>query len=99
MTTTLSGNLGDLVGSDLEYPNGTAARAFLSPVLGYAIDGSEVLVGGLEITLATDGTFSATGLPSGSYQVLVTYYDPQARESTQWSSGVLDLSSNLVLEA
>lgn len=77
---TLSGDLGDLVGGDLVFPNGQPARAFLVPEAAYTIVDDELRIGGVELTLDEDGAFSQSGVPEGDHQVLVLYFDPDKRQ-------------------
>ena len=49
---TLSGDLGDLLGLPLTFPNGNGPRAYLTPALGYATEGSQLRVGSVEQSLS-----------------------------------------------
>lgn len=78
----VSGNLGDLIGAPLAFPNGQPARAYLSPSLILAIEGDELRLGGLQLTLDANDVFSATNVPHGSYQLVVHHFDPANRQPT-----------------
>lgn len=79
-TYTLTGDLGNLVGGNLVSPNGHNARAYLAPTAPVVISGVEVRLGATELTLATSGTFTQTGIPEGTYVVYVDFWDPVAHQ-------------------
>lgn len=77
----VSGDLGELNGGNPVFPNGDPARGFLSPYSPLTTYAGEVRIGGVEVTLETDGTFSVDDVPPGDYQFIVRYYDGATRQA------------------
>lgn len=95
---TLSGDLGDLVGAPLTFPNGESARAYLSPLLGYTIVDDQLRVGGIEMGLDEDGAFEQDDVPAGEYLVTVVYFDAEARQPATWTRH-LSITTDTLLAA
>jgi hypothetical protein len=97
MTTyTLTGTVNDIVSNPLVLR--TPARAFLIPYAPFVVEGTEVRVGSIELTLdATTGAFSQAGLPVGGYAVQLRYYDPAAGQIITKQTQFFNLTGNLDL--
>jgi hypothetical protein len=96
MTTyTLTGTVNDIVSSPLVLK--TPARAFLIPYAPFIVEGTEVRVGSVELTLDSAGAFSQAGLPVGGYAVQLRYYDPVAGQTVSKQTQFFNLTGNLDL--
>jgi hypothetical protein len=93
---TLSGDLGDLIGQPLAFPNGQSGRAYLIPHQAVAIVGDELRIGSIQLTLDDDDAFSQANVPDGTYQVLVFYFDQAERRPDTWVTDVV-VSGDTVL--
>lgn len=81
MTTyTLTGDLGDLIGQPLGFPNGQAVRAFLLPEAMLNIIDGEIRIGSIELTLDSGGAFTQTDVPRGDHRIQVLHFDPEQRQ-------------------
>lgn len=96
-TYTLTGDLSSRVGEELTSPTGQAPRAYLIPYAEAVAEGSEVLVGPVELTLDADGVFSQADIPEGGYRVEVRYFSPSERAIRYWSTLFFNLDADLDL--
>jgi hypothetical protein len=72
---SLSGTILNTVGGLLSH-----GRVTLVPIDDAVSSGGAVRVGGTTLTLGTDGSFTASDVPDGDYQVAVRFYDPAKGE-------------------
>lgn len=97
-TCILTGNLGNFVGGPLASLSG-GSKAYLLPYYEAGVEASEVRIGPVELTLDVDSVFSQSGVPVGTYRVIVRYFHATTRRKTEWSSGFFVLAGNSDLSA
>jgi len=95
-TFTLTGDLGNLTGAALTSPAGYRASAWVQPVGGVVINGSDVMIGSTPIVLDANDDFSIV-IPTGTYTVRVRYYDQASRQIVDWNSRSFAFSANASL--
>lgn len=99
-TYTVSGDLGNIIGASLDAPaayGGEKARAWLIPYSTAVVEGSEVRIGPVELTLTGTWTFSQANVPGGAsvaYTVKVQYWDPAQSARATYSIGPFALTAN-----
>lgn len=93
-TYTLTGDITDVVGGITTFPSGDPPKAYLIPYGDAIVEGDDLRIGGIELTLDSAGSFSQGDLPGGGYAVAVNYFDPAVRRSAWWKSDYFELAAN-----
>lgn len=95
-TRTLTGDLHDVIDDDLD-----RARAYLFPVAAAIVESGTrtVRLGGYELTLASDLTFTVAALPLGTYRLRVDFANAASKWRPQtWTSPPFAFTTNVDID-
>jgi hypothetical protein len=69
-------------------------KAVLIPAAGPFTSQGTIRLGGIDITLDDNLEFSIDDLPTGDYQLTITYFDTEERNSGAWQSPTLEIAAD-----